>query len=225
MYRNGLLKFFLIILFALTPLVAAASNFQGPFVEVGITGSKTDTDVNFPNWFQADIDDSSVNGKIAAGYAQRIGRYVLSGQLYYTLGDQESGRTIQRYWDTEEVSTLSFELDNTWGIAFQPGIVFNEATFAYLSFGYARTTGEWELDRPYYQDRYSDRLDFDGYSLGVGIKQKLLQDFTPHLFGFAEVHKTWYQKESVSVTIAESSFVDDYQPATLTVTIGIGWNF
>lgn len=225
MMHRGFFKFVLMIFFAITPLTAVASDFQGPFVEAGISGSKTKTDVDFPNWFQADIDDDSVNGKVAIGYDQRFDRYVLGAKLYYTLGDQESGSTTQRFRDTEEVSTLSFELDNSWGIELQPGIVFSEATFAYLSFGYARTTGEWTLDRPYYQDRYSGHVDFNGYSLGAGIKQKLFQNVTSHLYGFAEVQKVWYQQESTSAIIAGSSFVDDYDPEILTITIGIGWQF
>jgi opacity protein-like surface antigen len=225
MKNDGLVKFLLLMLFVMAPLVAVASDFQGPIVEVGLTGSRTQTDVVFPNWFQADIDDTSINGHIAVGYGQRLGRYVLAGQLYYTLGNQESGSTTQRYQETDEVSTLSFELDNSWGIELQPGVLVNNATLVYLSLGYARTTGEWTLDRPYYQDRYSDRLDFDGYSLGVGIKRQLLSNVSSHLYGFVEIEKIWFQQESTAVTIAGSSFVDDYEPETLSVTLGIGWQF
>nr|WP_320048878.1 hypothetical protein [uncultured Desulfuromonas sp.] len=225
MKQKGWVHAFLILLMTLIPLAAMADDFQGPFVEVGLTGSKTETDVDFPNWFQVSIDDTSVNGTIAAGYAQRFGRFALAGRLYYTLGEQDSGSTTQRYRDTEEVSTLSFELDNSWGFEVQPGFVVNDTTLIFLSLGYARTTGEWQLDRPYYQDAYSDRVDFNGYSLGAGIKQKLLQTVTPHLYGFAQVEKTWYQEESVSATIAQSSFVDDYKPTTVTVTVGLGWQF
>ncbi|WP_282753573.1 hypothetical protein [Desulfuromonas thiophila] len=205
----------------LIPLVATADDFQGTFVEIGLSGSKTETDVDFPNWFQVSIEDTSVNGTLAAGYARRFGRFFVAGRLYHTIGEQESGQTTQRYHDTAEVSTLSFELDNRWGIELQPGIVFNKATCVYLSLGYARATGKWELDRPYYQDRYSDQLDFDGCSLGAGIKQKV----TAHLYGFVQVEKTWYQEKSTVALIAESSFVDDYKPSTLTATMGIGWQF
>ena len=220
----GLLKIFLILLFALTPLAAAADNFQGPFVEVGIAGSKTETNVDFPNWFQVDIDDSSVTGKIAVGYAHRLGRYVLAGQLYYNLGKQDSGSTTQRYKQTEEVSNLSFELDNSWGIELQPGIVFNDTTLAYLKLGYARTAGEWTLERPYYQDHYSDQLNLEGYSLGAGIKQKL-DNISSYLYGFVDVQKTWYREEAAPTTIGQSYFVDYYKPSTLQATIGVGWQF
>ena len=221
MKQKGWIQAFLILLMILIPLAAMADDFQGPFVEVGLTGSETETDVDFPNWFQVSIDDTSVNGTIAVGYAQRFGRFALAGRLYYTLGEQDSGSTTQRYRDTEEVSTLSFELDNSWGFEVQPGYVFSKTTLIYLSFGYVRTTGEWQLDRPYYQDRYSDRLDFDGYSLGAGIRQKI----SPHLYGFAQVEKNWYQEEAAKAMIAESSFVDDYKPTTVAVTLGLGWQF
>jgi opacity protein-like surface antigen len=223
MNRYGI--FLLLILLVMTPLAAVASDFQGPLVEVGITRSNTETDVDFPNWFQTEIDATSINGRIAVGYGHRFGRCVLAGQLYYTLGNQESGSTTQRYQETAEVSTLSFELDNSWGIALQPGVVVNDATLVYLRLGYARTTGEWTLERPYYRDRYSDRLDFDGYSLGAGIKRQLLPEGNPHLYGFVAIEKVWYRQESTAVTIAGSSFVDDYQPATLSVTLGVGWQF
>ncbi len=221
MKPKGWLNAFLVVLMTLTPLVATANDFQGPFVEVGLAGSKTETDVDFPNWFQVSIDDTSVNGTLAAGYVRRFGRFAFAGRLHYTIGEQDSGSTTQRYRDTAEVSTLSFELDNSWGLDVQPGIVVSDETLIYLSFGYARTTGEWQLDRPYYQDRYSDRLDFDGYSLGAGIKRNI----SPHLYGFAQVEQIWYREESTSAKIAQSSFVDDYKPTTVTVTVGFGWQF
>ncbi len=224
MTDKTLLKIFLILLFSLAPLIASADTFQGPFTQLGISVSKTKTQVDFPNWFRTDIDDTSVNGKVTAGYAHNFGRFALAGQLYYTLGKQESGSTTQRYHESEEVSTLSFELNNSWGIELQPGIVFNDTTLIYLSIGYARTTGEWVLTRPYYQDHYSDHVDFDGYSLGAGIKQQLTY-ISPHLYAFAEVQKTWYEEEAAPATIAQSSFVDYYKPELLQATIGIGWHF
>lgn len=218
-------KNILILLFILIPVVSGAKNFNGPFLDAGVGGSRTDVDVNFQNWFEINMDETRFNGKISAGFAQRYTTFCLSGRIYYIAGEQDAGTTIQQYRETAEFDTLSFKLRNTWGFDFEPGIIFNNSTLAYLKIGYSRSSGEWAFNRPIYQDRFTGDISFHGYSFGIGVKRKVLPEFTANLYVFAEVQKIYFREETVTIAVSSSLYKNKYKPSTLQGFVGIGYEF
>lgn len=191
-----------------------AGGFDGPFVQAGIGGAHSRTDIRFTGWFDANESDSTVNGQIAGGYSKSFGQFNLAGSAFYLLGDQRAGeKTIQ---DSNGLHKISMKLKNTWGISIQPGYNFTPSTLGYLKFGYTQTRGDWT-----YVNHASGESTFDGVSYGIGAKHQLAQN----LYGYAEIQQTNFNRNKVHMTVDGNHYTDSFKPESLTGFVGIGYQF
>ncbi|MEA5097574.1 MAG: outer membrane beta-barrel protein, partial [Burkholderiaceae bacterium] len=183
-------KIALVTVITVMSSVSIAAGFDGPFVQAGVGFAESATDVHFTNWFTAKPSDNSFAGQISAGYSKSFGRFNLAGNVYYVLGHQKAGTTIQA-WEPSQVDTVNMKLQNARGVSIEPGLNINEASLVYVKLGYSQAEGTWTFTRP--NDSYSATPTFHGFSFGAGAKHK----FSNHLYGFAEVQKTSFKRKNV----------------------------
>lgn len=197
-----------------------AGGFDGAFVQAGMGVVKAKADVSFKNWFDAQIRDDNWESQVSVGYSWSFGRFNMAASAYYLPGKQNAGQTMQQY-DPTEIDRVSLKLRHGWGVSIEPGINLNESTLVYAKMGVGLSKGEWLFERPKFQDSYSGKTSFRGFSLGFGAKHK----FTRNFYGFAEIQHTRFGRKSVTMAVDGNNYTDAFKPELLTGLIGVGYKF
>lgn len=183
------------LLAAASSSTVLAGGFDGPFVQLGIGGSSTKTNLNN---FQStttgagvsSVSSGSFNGLVAAGYSQDMGvldssikGLNLAANMFYVIGNQNSGSgsgTATRASDgfTQTLGGNA-KLKNTFGISVEPGWNFTEQTLGYVKLAWLNT----RLNAGY---NYSDNEPsansgslnkvVNGFGYGLGVKQLITKE-------------------------------------------------
>lgn len=173
--------------------MAMAGGFDGPFVQLGIGGSSTKTDLtNFTASSTgagvSSVSSGSFNGLVAAGYSQDMGSlnsslkgFNMAANLFYVIGNQNSGSGSGTATKGNETQTLGgdLKLKNTFGISVEPGWNFTEQTLGYVKLAWLNTrlTGNYN-----YSDNSPDSFSgsstkvANGFGYGLGLKQLITKE-------------------------------------------------
>lgn len=183
------------VLAAAASSTVLASGFDGPFVQLGIGGSSTKTNLNN---FQSSatgagvgsVTSGSFNGLVAGGYSQDMGAFNssakglnLAANIFYVIGNQNSGSgsgTATRVSDNY-TQTLggNVKLQNTFGIFVEPGWNFTEQTLGYVKLGWLNSrlkAGYNYSDNDPSSDGGSMTKAVNGFGYGLGVKQLITKD-------------------------------------------------
>lgn len=178
----------------------AASEFDGPNVQLGLGGSSTTTNVTGftgmnPN---ASYDyrntQGSLNGIFALGYSKEIPDahgLNLAASLFYVLGNQNAGNGGKATAWSEggaqmsESSSSERKLRNTFGISVEPGFNFGHATLGYLKLAWVNSQQNmvktYSLTDPAVGisgvvGEFNQTRTVNGFGYGVGMKKILMKN-------------------------------------------------
>lgn len=177
---------------------AIAGGFDGPFVQLGIGGSSTWTNVSgstisdpeFANPISLDGNSSrgSFNGLVAGGWSQSIGDagFNLAANIFYVIGNQNAGQksssTSALYngmYPYSVSESYSSKAENTFGISVEPGWNFTESTLGYVKLAWlnTRVNTNYTLGVNDVNAISSNPSNtFNGFGYGIGVKQLLTKN-------------------------------------------------
>lgn len=184
---------------------AFAGGFDGPFVQASLGWAKSETKVEDLKW-----NDSTLVGKLAAGYGHSFGAFNLSANVFYIIGDLKSGdKTFVA--NNGGAGKITAKGTNTYGVSVEPGWNVSDSTLAYAKFSYVHTKGKISEVNTSGGITTSDSMsqDFNGFGYGIGVKHK----FSQNLYGLAEIEQIDFESKN------------DFKPNTLGAYIGIGYKF
>jgi len=156
--------------------------------------------------------------------ALTIDRFNISANIFYNIGDQDSGSysaTGAYSGNVNITGTQSFTMKNTWGVSIEPGGYITDKTLGYLKLSYynsqlnynatinARNTSTGATESA--SDSSSGSMNGIGY--GIGVKQM----FTDNIYGLVEYQYVQYDKWSETLV--------SYKPNQNYGWIGIGYKF
>ena len=167
-----------------------AAEFDGPFVQLGIGGSRSYT--NLSRTRNGILDGTSsqgnVNGLVAGGYSRAIGQsgFNLAANLFYVIGNQNAGapnNTLVGSNGSSSASTSS-TFANSFGIALEPGWYATERTLGYAKLAWVNTNGLFKryareatlVPSVTVSESTTTNKNMNGLGYGVGVKQRLTQD-------------------------------------------------
>lgn len=198
---------------------ALAGGFDGPFVQLGIGGSSTWTNVSgstiesseFANPVSLDGTSSrgSFNGLVAGGWSQSVGDagFNLAANIFYVIGNQNAG---QKSSSTDAVfqgrnftypysvnESYSSKAENTFGISVEPGWNFTESTLGYVKLAWVNT----RVNTNYTLSADGQSLinsnpssTYNGFGYGIGVKQLL----TKNIFLGVDLMGVTYGSKSIT---------------------------
>jgi len=169
---------------------ATAAEFDGPFVQLGIGGSRSYTYLNGTRNSVLDGTSSqgNVNGLAAAGYSQSMpdSRLNLAANVFYVIGNQNAGapsNTVVGANGSNSANTRS-TFSNSFGIAVEPGWNFTEHTLGYAKLAWVNSDGAYSTSSTIttlvpprtIPDSAATNKSMNGFGYGFGVKQMLTQD-------------------------------------------------
>ena len=192
--------------------LAYSGTFDGPYAQVGIGGSNVSskvrgtaiTDSNGVTLTSLDgtHSEGSFNGITLVGFSKSLGNdgFNLGANLFYLIGDQNAGNVSSTYRSSagQLTETGTVKLQNTWGIAIEPGWNFSSATLGYAKLAWVNSTykGNLSADVSNFSDptrnassATTGSKNLNGFGYGVGIKQML----TTNVFAGVDVMGVSYQ--------------------------------
>lgn len=181
---------------AVAALVVGASNwvaageFDGPFIQLGVGGSRSYTHLNGTR--NAVLDGTSsqgnVNGLVAAGYSQSLGDvgFNLAANVFYVIGNQNAGapsNTVVGANGSISANTRS-TFSNSFGVAVEPGWNITEQTLGYAKFAWVHSDGAYSTSSTTttlvpprtIPDSAAINKSMNGFGYGLGIKQAIAKD-------------------------------------------------
>lgn len=174
---------------------AMAGGFDGPFVQLGIGGSSTKTNLsNFQSSATgagvSSVSGGSFNGLVAGGYSQDMGAFNsdikglnLAANIFYVIGNQNSGSGMGSATRASDGFSQSlggnFKGKSTFGISVEPGWNFTEQTLGYVKLAWVNTrlNGNWNYsDNDPSSDSGSVTKIANGFGYGLGVKQLITKE-------------------------------------------------
>ena len=186
----GIEKLAAIVILAGLSVPAMASEFDGPFVQLGVGGSRSYTHLNGTR--NAVLDGTSsqgnVNGLVAAGYSQSLGSagFNMAANVFYVIGNQNAGapsNTVVGTNGSNSANTRS-TFSNSFGIAVEPGWNFTEKTLGYAKLAWVYSDGVYSSNSTIstavpprtISDSGVINKSMNGFGYGLGIKQTIAKD-------------------------------------------------
>lgn len=175
---------------------AHSGAFDGTSIQLGIGGSNVSsnvsgtaiTDGNGTTLTSLDgtHSEGSFNGITSIGFSKSLGDdgFNLAANLFYLIGNQNAGNITSTYRSSAGQLTESgtVKLQNTWGIAVEPGWNFTTSTLGYAKLAWVNSTykGNLSADVSNFSDPtrnassavYGSK-NLNGFGYGLGIKQML----------------------------------------------------
>ena len=186
----GIEKLTAAVIFAGASLPAMASDFDGPFIQLGVGGSRSYTHLNGTRNSVLDGTSSqgNANGLVAAGYSQPLGSagFNMAANVFYVIGNQNAGaphNSVVGRNGSNSANTRS-TFSNTFGIAVEPGWHLTEQTLGYAklawvhadgAYGTSSTITTWMPPRTI-PDSAAINKSMNGFGYGVGLKQALSKE-------------------------------------------------
>lgn len=176
--------------------LAYAGTFDGPYAQLGIGGSNVSskvsgtaiTDSNGVTLTSLDgtHSEGSFNGITSIGFSKSLGDvgFNIAANMFYLIGNQNAGNITSTYRSSSGQLTESgtVKLQNTWGIAVEPGWNFTTSTLGYAKLAWVNSTykGNLSADVSNFSDPtrnassavYGSK-NLNGFGYGLGIKQML----------------------------------------------------
>ncbi len=161
----------------------AAGAFDGPFVQLGIGGSSTSTNVSGTSGLNGSSSQGSVNGLVAAGWSQAIGSegFNLGANLFYVIGNQNAGQNSGSYtdWDGNFTGNTQNTLKNTFGISVEPGWNFTDSTLGFVKLAWLNSRNNFNTNlswtglngNPSGNANVNSQNTINGFGYGLGVKQ------------------------------------------------------
>lgn len=227
---------------------AFAGSFDGVNVDLGIGGANTSTNVNAGNFWGDDTgvpgapfsnktNSGDFAGIASLGYSQEIGSgFNLAANLFYVIGHQRGGAggnsAAMSDPTAPEVNlslsqNVSTKLNNTWGIAIEPGYYFGKDTLGYAKLAWVNSNlsanAAWSGNAVdtmsgatmSMSDSQNFSSNINGFGYGLGVKQKITDN--------------WYAKAEVfGVSYGTASFGEGgltAKPNQVFANIGVGYTF
>ena len=178
--------------------LAAASEFDGLNVQLGLGGSSASTNVTGFTGMNsnANYDDkstqSSLNGTLSLGYSKELPSAYglnLAANVFYVLGNQNAGNGGKATAWTEgstqklESSTSKRKLQNTFGISIEPGLNFNQKTLGFLKLAWVNSqqnmVNTYKLTDPAVGisgmvTEFNQTRTVNGFGYGLGLKKMVM---------------------------------------------------
>ncbi len=169
---------------------AIAAEFDGPFVQLGVGGSRSYTYLSGTRNGVLDGTSSqgNANGLVAAGYSQSLGDTPLNlaANVFYIIGNQNAGapsNTVTGGNGSNSASTQS-TFSNSFGIAVEPGWYVTEKTLGYAKLAWVYSDGAYSTSSTIttrvpprtIPDSASTSKSMNGFGYGFGLKQAITQD-------------------------------------------------
>lgn len=187
-------KCFLVFALSLLTNVAQASYFDGFNLQLGLGGAATTTNVsgftgmNSNATYDHRNTQGSFNGIVTAGYSKEIPDAYglnLAANVFYVIGNQNAGSGGKSTnWmnganpNSDETNSRQ-KLQNTFGVAIEPGFNFNGSTLGYLKLAWVNSrlnminsydltdpavfTGRW--------GEFNQTRTVNGFGYGLGFKK------------------------------------------------------
>lgn len=231
------------VIISVTSVAASAGSFDGPYMQLGIGGARTETQTNFSDpvydflsqtvGFKTSTksSQSSFIGKIEGGWSKSVEKYNLATSIFYVIGNQNAGSNNWgiSFADGSDSASIhgsqSFTLKNTWGINLEPGYYVSDTTLGYLKFSWFNSTISSSANLGYNYNIAphsgsggavaNTSFVINGVGYGLGLKQVL----SDKLYGYLEYQYVYYG--SVYDTVVEAR----YKPAQNIGLIGLGYKF
>lgn len=217
---------------------AFAGAFDGPYVQLGLGGAGTETQTSYPSVLSnlpgfntgANSSGGSFLGQILAGYSQSFDAFNIAANIFYNIGNQNSGSNNYNLTGSNGYLTAnqSFKMQNTWGISLEPGVYVADKTLGYLKLSYYNSQLNYDasfsghINSPSYSasGSYNSSSSMNGIGYGIGAKQM----FTDNIYGFVEYQYVQYDKWNDSGLFG-SGYSTSYKPNQNYGWVGVGYKF
>lgn len=218
---------------AISGSVFAAGAFDGPYVQLGIGGVSSHASTSFntsgiTQTVTGGLQGQSTNsgdfiGQVLGGYSKSIDKLNLAGNIFYVIGNQNSGTqtTTGSYLGIVPWSaSAQAKLENTWGLSVEPGYYVTDKTLGYLKFSWFNSTlkSNASVSALGMTDSTNASSNINGAGFGIGAKQL----FTENLFGFVEYQYVTYGSTTQNFGSEVSASIKPSQNYGL---VGIGYKF
>lgn len=185
-----------LLMFALSSLtnIAQASDFDGFNLQLGLGGAATTTNVSGFTGMNSNASydhrntQGSFNGIVSAGYSKEIPETYglnLAANVFYVIGNQNAGsggkstNWINGSNPNSDQTYSSQKLQNTFGIAIEPGFNFNKSTLGYLKLAWVNSqlnmVNSYDLTDPgVFTGRWGEfnqTRTVNGFGYGLGFKK------------------------------------------------------
>ncbi len=214
-----------IISFAIAASISSAfaGSFDGPFVQASIGGVSTETDSNYNTLGLGNRNSSegAFLGQILAGYSKSFDQFNLAANIFYNIGDQNSGKNSAAARASGYTGSISqeFTLKNSWGVSLEPGLYVADKTLGYLKLSYYNSQLNYDVSSSLsgpsvnYSAGFNSSKSMNGIGYGLGLKQM----FTDNIYGMVEYQYVQYD------TWNDGSI--SYKPNQNYGWIGVGYKF
>lgn len=213
---------------------AFAAAFDGPFVQIGLGGANSTTQASYSQsnmrnlgYGDFNVSGGSFLGQVLAGYSKSVDLFNIAGNVFYNIGNQQSGaysHTSGAGTSVSESISQNFKLKNTWGVSIEPGYYLGRSTLGYLKLSYFNSRLSYAAD---YQMNVNGSVDntsaqssqrsANGMGFGLGFKQS----FAENWYGFAEYQ--YVQYNTWNDTLFQSAI--SYKPNQNYGLVGVGYKF
>ena len=169
---------------------AVSAEFDGPFIQLGVGGSRSYTHLNGTRNGVLDGTSSqgNANGLVAAGYSQSLGSagFNMAANVFYVIGNQNAGapsNTVVGTNGSNSANTRS-TFSNTFGIAVEPGWHLSEQTLGYAKLAWVHADGAYSTSSTIttwvpprtIPDSAATNKSMNGFGYGVGLKQAISKE-------------------------------------------------
>lgn len=167
-----------------------AAEFDGPFVQLGVGGSRSYTHLSGTRNGVLDGTSSqgNVNGLLAAGYSQSMSdtSFNLAANVFYIIGNQNAGAPSNTVSGANGSNSANMQstFSNSFGIAVEPGYYVTEKTLGYAKLAWVHAEGAYSsrssittlVPPRTIPESAATNKSLNGFGYGFGFKQSITQD-------------------------------------------------
>ena len=169
---------------------AMAAEFDGPFVQLGVGGSRSYTYLNGTRNSVLDGTSSqgNVNGLLAGGYSQALSDtpFNLAANIFYIIGNQNAGAPSNTVTGTNGSNSANTQstFSNSFGIAVEPGWYVTDKTLGYAKLAWVHADGAYSSSSTIttlapprtIPESTAIKKSMNGFGYGFGFKQSITQE-------------------------------------------------
>jgi hypothetical protein len=218
----------LFILFGLTNIAQAESQFDGTYVQLSFGYTNVNQNINHTDTYStynlssSSFDDiKTLTSSIGAGYNWSINSKLIFGlgfeispttssKANYTISPNQTALYLN---PNTPIITGSTQLKNPWNFYVSPGYLINSNQLIYSKIGYTQAVGvntNSQVDNIY-----------KGYSIGLGYKQKFENKF----YAYAEWNYANYDTINETTTASSVMSTNISKPIANNFMVGLGYTF
>lgn len=165
------------ILAALSSATFAAP-FDGFFAQGLIGYQHNQASISNTMMFDGKYSKNSTVGQISFGASQAFGKLNIAASTFMTIGQPKIGE-----WNYGPAKVEGY-MENTWGVAIEPGMNISESTLVYAKLGYAESKIGLDV-KANGSNISAGKENASGFIYGVGGKKKI----NDSLYAVAEIQQ------------------------------------